>query len=193
LPLTSTHESVSPRIPAPSKVLSARTPPVVPSLMSTDSAAVRLIVLATTTLRSLRSGSQEVMSCEAVGGVPRGECEGRQGRQLRAARASRREQLGRGQRIRHARRGGAAVELGLGDTVRDLRKRWVLRGGRRRRVLGLGRTIGERRHAEGAGNEQGQQQPDQQPPSGQGGMDCPGLSWHGAPPAPRERRAGPNP
>jgi len=38
--------------------------------MSTDSAAVRLMVLATTTLRSLRSGSQSLMSHQLLTALP---------------------------------------------------------------------------------------------------------------------------
>ena len=97
------------------------------------------------------------------------------------ARAGRGEQLGCGQRPRQPGRRGAAVELGQRDAVRGLRQRRVPQGGRRRG--GLGRLVGERGHAEGAGHEQGQHQRDQQPPPAQSGTDRPGLSWHGAPPA----------
>ena len=45
-------------MPAPEKVLPRNVPPVVPSLMSTDSAVVPAMSLPSRTLRSLRSGWQ---------------------------------------------------------------------------------------------------------------------------------------
>ncbi len=69
LPLTSTQESPS-VMPDPSNVLARSTPPVVPSLMSTDSAVVAAIVLPSTVLRSLRSGAQPLMSHQLLRAVP---------------------------------------------------------------------------------------------------------------------------
>src|SRR5688572_285804 len=69
LPFTSTHESTASRAP-PSKTLSRTTPSLVPSLMSTASAVVPAMSLASIRLRSLRSGSQSVIWHQLLWALP---------------------------------------------------------------------------------------------------------------------------
>ena len=69
LPLTSTHES-APVSAEPSKWLSRTTPPVVPSLMSTDSAVVSAMSLRCTTLPLLGSGWQSLIVHQLLCAVP---------------------------------------------------------------------------------------------------------------------------
>jgi hypothetical protein len=70
-PLTSTHESASSSTSAePSNVLWETVPPVVPSLISMLSAVVPKIALSRIVLRSLLSGSHEVMSHQLLSAVP---------------------------------------------------------------------------------------------------------------------------
>src|SRR5688572_19835751 len=69
LPLTSTQLSDS-TIAEPSNTLPRSTPSLVPSLMSTASAVVPAMSLASTTLRSLRSGSQSVSWHQLLSALP---------------------------------------------------------------------------------------------------------------------------
>ena len=69
LPFTSTQES-APLRALPSRMLPLTTPPVVPSLMSTDSAVVWPILLPLTTLRSVRSGWQSLIMHQLLTALP---------------------------------------------------------------------------------------------------------------------------